>query len=246
MAFNVHRKATGNVHFRKAIAMAFNKKSLVNNILHVGSPLNGIVPKNFAYNSKTGDDYRQDAGNMLTYNLKKARQEWAEAKKELGKDKITIQLLTSDTTDSKQIGEYLQSQLETNLPGLTVNLSSIPLKSRLAATSAYNFDIVYGTWQPDFADPVNFISDGGQYHLDDDYNNSNFRNLLNEAATTYATNPTKRWNTLIQAEKQLIQKDAFTAPVYQGGMSYLLKSKVKGLQISPYGTVLFYRNASIK
>ncbi|MFT8727901.1 MAG: peptide ABC transporter substrate-binding protein [Liquorilactobacillus ghanensis] len=246
MSFNVHRKTTGNIHFRKAIAMAFNKKSLVNNVLHVGSPLNGIVPKNFAYNSKTGDDYRQEAGNMLTYNLKDARKEWAEAKKELGKDKITIQLLTSDTTDSKQIGEYLQSQLETNLPGLSVNLRSIPLKSRLAATSAYDYDMVYGTWQPDFADPVNFISDGGQYHLDDDYNNSNFRNLLNEAATTYATNPTKRWSVLIQAEKQLIQKDAFTAPVYQGGMSYLLKKKVKGLQISPYGTVLFYRNASIK
>lgn len=246
MSFNVHRKTTANVHFRKAIAMAFNKKSLVKNILHVGAPLNGIVPKNFAFNSKTGNDYRQDAGNMLTYNLKEARKEWAEAKKELGSSKINIQLLTSDTTDSKQIGEYLQSQLETNLPGLTVSLQSIPLKSRLASTTEHNYDIVYGTWQPDYADPVNFISDGGQYHLDDDYNNSNFRNLLDKASTTYATNPTKRWSTLIQAEKQLLQKDAFTAPVYQGGMSYLLKSKVKDLQISPYGTVLFYRNASIK
>ncbi|KRL05347.1 peptide ABC transporter substrate-binding protein [Liquorilactobacillus oeni] len=246
LSFNVHRSTTANVHFRKAIAMGFDKKTLVNNVLHVGSSLNGIVPKNFAYNSKTGDDYRQNAGNMLSYNLKEARQQWAEAKKELGKNKITIQLLTSDTTDSKQIGAYLQSKLETNLPGLTVELRSIPLKSRLAATTAYNYDIVYGTWQPDYADPVNFISDGGQYHLDDDYNNSNFRNLLNQAATTYATNPTKRWDTLIQAEKQLLQKDAFTAPVYQGGMSYLLKNKVKGLQISPYGTVLFYRNVEIK
>ncbi|KRL01162.1 peptide ABC transporter substrate-binding protein [Liquorilactobacillus capillatus] len=246
MSFNVRRKATANVHFRKAIALAFNKNSLVKDILHVGSPLNGIVPKEFAFNSKTSNDYRQDAGNMLTYNLKDARKEWTEAKKELGSNKINIQLLTSDTTDSKQIGEYLQSQLETNLPGLSVSLQSIPLKSRLAATTAHNYDIVYGTWQPDYADPVNFISDGGQYHINDDYNNSNFRNLLDKAATTYATDPVRRWSTLIEAEKQLLQKDAFTAPVYQGGMSYLLKSKVKGLQISPYGTVLFYRNASIK
>ncbi|MFT8837418.1 peptide ABC transporter substrate-binding protein [Liquorilactobacillus satsumensis] len=246
LSFNTHRSATANVHFRKAIAMSFNKKTLTNNILQVGSPLNGIVPKNFVYNSKTGDDYRQNAGNLLSYNLKAARAQWAQAKQELGKDKFTIQLLTSDTADSKQIGEYLQSQLETNLPGLTVEVRSIPLKSRLAATSAYNFDIVYGTWQPDYADPVNFISDGGQYHLNDDYQNSNFRKLLNQAATTYATDPAKRWNTLIQAEKQLLQTDAFTAPVYQGGMSYLLKNKVKGLQISPYGTVLFYRNVELK
>lgn len=246
MSFNTHRKTTANIHFRKAIAMAFNKESLVKNVLHTGSTLNGIVPKNFAYNTTTGDDYRKDAGNMLTYNLKEAKKQWAEARKELGKRKISIELLTSDTTDSKQIGEYLQSQLETNLPGLSVSLRSIPLKSRLAATTDYDFDIVYGTWQPDYADPVNFISDGGQYHLDDDYNNRNFRNLLNEAATKYATNPTKRWSTLIKAEKQLIKTDAFTAPVYQGGTAYLLKNKVKGLQLSPYGTVLFYRNVSIK
>lgn len=246
MSFNTHRKTTANVHFRKAIAFAYNKDSLVKNVLHAGSALNGIVPKNFAFNTKTGNDYRKDAGNMSTYNLKEAKKQWAEAKKELGKQKISIELLTSDTTDSKQIGEYLQSQLETNLPGLSVSLRSIPLKSRLAATTDYDFDIVYGTWQPDYADPVNFISDGGQYHLDDDYNNSNFRSLLNTAATTYATNPTKRWSTLIKAEKQLIKTDAFTAPVYQGGMSYLLKNKVKGLQISPYGTVLFYRNVKIK
>lgn len=246
MSFNTHRKTTANIHFRKAIAMAFNKESLVKNVLHTGSTLNGIVPKNFAYNTTTDDDYRKDAGNMLTYNLKEAKKQWAEARKELGKRKISIELLTSDTTDSKQIGEYLQSQLETNLPGLSVSLRSIPLKSRLAATTDYDFDIVYGTWQPDYADPVNFISDGGQYHLDDDYNNRNFRNLLNEAATKYATNPTKRWSTLIKAEKQLIKTDAFTAPVYQGGTAYLLKNKVKGLQLSPYGTVLFYRNVSIK
>ncbi|MCP0887255.1 peptide ABC transporter substrate-binding protein [Ligilactobacillus sp. WILCCON 0076] len=246
MSFNVHKTTTANVHFRKAIAMAFNKTMLTKDVLHAGTALNGIVPANFAYNSKTGDDYRKDAGNMLTYNLKAARKQWALAKKELGKDKITVELLTSDTTESKQVGEYLQSQLQSNLKGLTVTVRSIPLKSRLAATTAYDYDIVYGTWQPDYADPVNFISDGGQYHLDDDYNNTNFRNLLNEAATTYATNTNKRWSTLIKAETQLIKKDAYTAPVYQGAMAYLLKDKVKGLQISPYGTVLFYRNVHIK
>lgn len=246
MAFNVHRTDTANVHFRKAIAQAFDKNLLVKKVLHAGSPLNGIVPANFAFNAKTGTDYRKDAGDMLTYNLKAAKKQWALAKKELGKDKLSVEILTSDTTESKQVGEYLQSQLEANLKGLTVTVRSIPLKSRLQATTNYDFDIVYGTWQPDYADPVNFISDGGQYHLDDDYHNANFRSLLNQAATTYATDNDKRWATLIKAEKQLIKDDAFTAPVYQGAMAYLLKDKVHGLSISPYGTVLFYRNVTIK
>lgn len=246
MAFNVHRPDTASVHFRKAIAQAYDKQLLVKKVLHAGSPLNGIVPANFAFNSQTDTDYRKDAGDMLTYNLKAARKQWALAKKELGKDKLSVEILTSDTTESKQVGEYLQSQLEANLKGLTVTVRSIPLKSRLQATTNYDFDIVYGTWQPDYADPVNFISDGGQYHLDDDYHNANYRNLLNQAATTYATDTNKRWATLIKAEKQLIKDDAFTAPVYQGAMAYLLKDKVHGLNISPYGTMLFYRDVTIK
>ena len=168
------------------------------------------------------------------------------AKQELGQDELTLEVLSSDTNEAKQVATYLQSQLEENLPGLKVNLRSIPLKSRLAATTAYNYDVVYGTWQPDYADPVNFISDGGQYHLNTDYTNQAFWNDLDQAATTYANDPAKRWETLIDAETKLIKDDTYTAPVYQGAMTYLLSSKVKGLSISPYGTVLLYRDVVVE
>lgn len=245
MSFNTQRETTGDVHVRKALAQAFNKELLVKKVLYAGQPLNGIVPQDFAFNASTGHDYRKDAGDMLTYNLKNAKKEWAEAKKELGKDQITIEILTSDTSESKRVGEYLQSQLEENLAGLTVKVRSIPLKSRLNSTTNYDFDVVYGTWQPDFADPINFLSDGGQYHFDDDYKNQEFWNLLNQASTTYATDNNKRWDALIKSEKLLLKDDAFTAPVYQGAMAYLLNDKVKDFQISPYGTVVFYRNTKL-
>lgn len=246
LAFNTKRTTTANVHVRRAIAQAFNKKQLVKNVLYSGSALNGIVPSGFVTNSKTKQDYRAMAGNMLTYNVKAAQKEWKLAKKQLGKSKIKLELLSANTNEAKQVVEYMQSQLEKNLPGLTITVRSIPLKSRLAATTAYNFDIVFGTWIPDYRDPVNFIADGGSYHLTTDYKNKTYWADLNKAATTYATNTTKRWQTLIDAEKQVVQKDAFMVPVYQGSMSYLLKSKVKGLQISPYGSILFYRNVHIQ
>lgn len=247
LAYNTKRDITGNVHARKAIAQGFDKKLLVKNVLNVGTPLNGIVPADFAYNSETNKEYRAQAGNdLLPYDKKEAQRQWAQAKEELGQDNLTLEILTSDTNEAKQVGNYLQSQLEQNLPGLTVNLRAIPLKSRLASTTAYNYDIVYGTWQPDYADPVNFISDGGQYHLNTDYQNQEFWNDLNQAATQYATDPTKRWETLIDAEKRLIKDDAYTAPVYQGAMTYLLNPRVKDLNISPYGTVLLYRDVEIQ
>ncbi|WP_025022143.1 hypothetical protein [Ligilactobacillus hayakitensis] len=140
----------------------------------------------------------------------------------------------------------MQSQLQKNLPGLKVKVRSIPLKARLAATRNYDFQVVYGTWQPDYADPVNFIADGGQYHLNTDYTNKQFLDDLEKAKTTYASDPKKRFETLVDAETQLIKKDAYSAPVYQGAMTYLLNSKVKDLNISPYGTVLLYRDTYIK
>lgn len=246
LGFNTKKSTTGNVHVRKALAEGYDRALLVKKVLNAGSVLNGIVPSKFVYNPTTKEDYRKLAGDMLSYNLADAKKQWALAKKQLGKSKITIELLSSDTTEAKQVVEYMQSQLEKNLPGLTITVRSIPLKSRLQATTNYNFDVVYGTWTPDYADPVNFIADGGAYHLSTDYTNKTYWNDLNAAATTYANNPVKRWQKLVDAERQLVQQDVFTAPVYQGAMTYLLKSKVHGLQISPYGTILFYRNVYIK
>lgn len=154
--------------------------------------------------------------------------------------------MTSDIDDSKRVGEFIQSNLMKNLPGLTIKVRSIPLKSRLVSTTNHNYDFVFGTWQPSYEDPLDFLTIGGLFNLESDYRNTNFWKQIDLARSTYATNPKKRLNALINAEKQLIQKDAFAAPLYQAGVSYLLKSKVDGFQLSPYGNVAYYWNVKIK
>ncbi|WP_409021680.1 peptide ABC transporter substrate-binding protein [Dellaglioa sp. P0083] len=247
LGFNTKREATGNKHIRKAIALGFNKKLLASKILNDGSSaLNGIVPAKFVSNPINGEDYRKEAGDLLAFNKKEAKTEWEKGLKEIGKKDLTIEILGSDTPEAKQVIEYLQAQLESNLPGLTINARNIPIKSRLAATTAYQFDIVYGTWTPDYADPINFINDGGAYHLNTDYKNAQYLKDIDQSKNEFATNPAKRWNSLIDAEKQLVEEDAYTVPVFQGAMAYLLNPDASGLHINPYGTTLFYRDMSIK
>lgn len=246
MSFNLRRKTTGNVHVRRAISQAINKKLLVKSVLHAGKASNGIVASNFIKDAATGKDYREDAGDMAVYNVKAARKEWKTAQKQLGKKKITLELLTSDVDDSKRVGEFIQSDLMKNLPGLTIRLRSIPLKSRLSNTTNHNYDFVFGTWQPSYEDPIDFLTVGGLFNLAPDYHNANFWKQINLARSTYATNPQKRLNALINAETQLIKKDAFAVPLYQAGASYLLKSNVKGFQLSPYGNVAYYWNVQMK
>lgn len=246
MTFNLKRKTTGNVHVRRAISQAINKKLLVKTVLHSGKVSNGIVASNFIKDTATGNDYRKDAGDLAVYNVKAARKEWKIAQSQLGKKKITLELLTSDIDDSKRVGEFIQSDLMKNLPGLTIKLRSIPLKSRLSNTTNHNYDFVYGTWQPSYEDPIDFLTVGGLFNLAPDYHNANFWKQINLARSTYATNPQKRLNALINAETQLIKKDAFAVPLYQAGASYLLKSNVKGFQLSPYGNVAYYWNVQMK
>lgn len=246
MSFNLRRKTTGNVHVRRAISQAINKKQLVDTVLHAGRPSNGIVAANFITDQATSKDYRADAGNMVTYNVKNARKEWRIAQRELGRKKVSLELLTSDVDDSKRAGEFIQSNLMRNLPGLTITVRSIPLKSRLSNTTNHNYDFVFGTWQPSYEDPLDFLTVGGLFNLEPDYHNRNFWHQINLARSTYATNPQKRLQALIAAERQLIQKDAFATPLYQAGASYLLNSRIKGFQLSPYGNVAYYWNVQIK
>lgn len=246
LSFNIKKKVTGNVHIRRAISQAIDKQQLVKTILHQGKAANGIVASDFITDQSTGKDYRQDAGDLVTYNPKNARKEWNLGKKELSKEKINLELLTSDVDDSKRVGEFIQSNLMKNLPGLNLTVKSIPLKSRLANTTNHNYDFVFGTWQPSYEDPLDFLTVGGLFNLQPDYHNDNFWHQIDMAKTTYATNPKKRLQTLINAENQLIKKDAFAAPLYQAGVSYLLNKKVTGFQLSPYGNVAYYWNVKIK
>ena len=192
MTFDLKRKTTGNVHVRRAISQAINKKQLVATVLHAGRPANGIVASNFITDKSTGNDYRKDAGDMVTYNVKNACKEW----------KIALELLTSDIDDAKRVGEFIQSDLMRNLPGLTINGRSIPLKSRLSNTTNHNYDFVYGTWQPSYEDPLDFLTVGGLFNLEQDYRNRNFWHQIDLVHSTYANDPKQRLQALINAERQ--------------------------------------------
>ena len=92
---------------------------------------------------------------MLPYNIKEAQANWTKAKEELGKDKIELELISADSAIAKKTIEFVQGQLQQNLPGLTIKLKSLPLQNRLDLQSRY-YDLAFGTWTPDYADPINF------------------------------------------------------------------------------------------
>ncbi|MTD38306.1 peptide ABC transporter substrate-binding protein [Erwinia sp. CPCC 100877] len=246
---NHKREVTGNVNVRKAILQAIDKKTFAEDILGDGSTaLNGFVPKDFAKDPETGEDFRKESGDYLSYNLKAAQKSWETAKKELGKDQIELELLSADSALAKKTIEYVQGQLQQNLPGLKINLKSVPLQNRLDLQTAGEFDLVFGTWTPDYADPINFLEfyDSKSGLNTAGYDNAEYDKGLNDARITLANEPKKRWDKLIELEAILVDKDAAVLPLYQGAIGYLKADKVKDLQVFPFGRTVSYRLAYVE
>ncbi|MCH4170208.1 MAG: peptide ABC transporter substrate-binding protein [Lactobacillus sp.] len=243
ISINYKRKNTANVHLHRALAMSYDKKGLTNNFLQDGSkPLNGVVPAGLATNPSTNKDYRKDTGDLLSYNPKAAAKEWKLAQQQLGTKKLTIQLLSADSTQAKNVSEYLQSQIQTHLKGVTINVKAMPVAQRIQTEQNGDYDIAFGTYVPDYADPMSVLF---MYTTDQKLNFSHYSNKDYDAAivaanTTLATKPAARYQKLQAAEKA-IMKDAAIAPVYQAGIAYLLSDRFSHFQFQPFGQMAEYR-----
>lgn len=235
-----------NTHLRKAISMSFDKDSLAEVILNDGSiPLNGFMPSGFLI-SPEGEDFRTENGDLLTYNVKEAQQELELAKQDLGKDTFSIELLTYDTDENKQVGEYLQSQIETNLPGVTIELKQQPLKQKLELEQTMDYQMSISGWSPDYQDPMTFadmfVTDGSNNETG--YSNVEYDQLIQDSKTTLATDLETRWDSLLESEK-ILMEDVAIAPIYQKGSAYLQQPYVKGLTTDQYRSDYRYKWAYI-
>ncbi|WP_243525461.1 peptide ABC transporter substrate-binding protein [Bacillus pseudomycoides] len=244
---NQKNKTLQNINVRQAIDKSIDKKAFVNVLLNDGSlPSYSLVPKNFA-KGPNGKDFREENGDLTKENTKEAQQFWKQAKQELGSDKISIELLTSDGDLPRKTGEYLKEQLEKNLKGLTVNIKPQPRKQQVTLLLQGNYEIAIDGWSPDFADPITFLelfTTDNPYNLDH-YSNKEFDDLIQKVKTDLAGDEKARWESLKQAEKILF-KDAVISPLYQNGTTYLERSYVKGVIEVDFAGPLNFKWAKIE
>ena len=236
-----------NVNVRKAIALAIDKDSLTENVLADGSKaLNGLVPANLYANPETKEDYRAYAGEFLTYDLDAAKDYWKKAQKEVG-DKVEVTLLAADTDSGKKVSEYLQSQLEEALPGLSITVNQQPSINVNQSRRDKNYEMSLSGWiagSSEMDSYYNLYATGSSYNYGN-YDNPEYTKLVNAAKSTDAADPNKQFKDYQQAEKILLEEDATQVPVYQSASNYLINTKIKNVEFPLYGGYFFLRNAEV-
>lgn len=236
-----------NENIRKAIAMAFDKQSFSDTVLQNGSlPANGLVPAELAVGPASNEDFRAENGDLLSFDAEQAVEYFETGLDELGVESLTLEMLGDDTENSKRSLEFMQSQLQSNLPNLTINLRNVPFKVRLDANSKQDYDIQLAGWGADYADPINFLE---LFETENGNNKSGFSNpeydALIERAQNDASDLEGRWEAMLEAE-QILLDSAGIAPIYQRAYAVLEKDYVQDLVHHLTGAEYSYKWAYIE
>lgn len=248
LEFNQTMPIFQNQKIRQAISYAINRKPLANTVIGGGSTsAKSVVSSGLA--SRDGVDFVNAAKTSVgtTYNKKKAQQLLQEGLKEIGKDSLSFTLLGDDTDASKKITEYLQSQIEANLPGTKVTVENVPFKTRVTRSQNTDFEVVVSSWQADFSDPISFLD---MFTSNNSYNfgkwkNADYDKLITASKTTDATDPAKRWDDLVAASK-LLNEDQGVVPLVQINTPQMIRPDVKGLIQNTAGITNNWKNVYFK
>ena len=234
-----------NVHLRKAIGQAIDKEALTQSVLNDGSnPLNGLIPSKLYANPETDEDFRAYSGEYLKNDVKKAQAEWTKAQADVGK-KVKLSLLAADTDQGKRIAEYVQSQLQENLPGLEITISSQPSNNVNQSRREKNYELSLSGWiagSSELDSYFNLYAGESSYNYGN-YHNAKYDQLVEDARTINANNPEKQFAEYKEAEDILLNQDAAQVPLYQSASNYLINPKLKGISYPLYGDYFHLRNA---
>ncbi len=225
--FNTTAAFVDDVRVRRALSLAIDRQSLIDNVLKGGqTPAQWFSRPGLAA-APTLEEF-PDLG--VKYDAEKAKtelQSYLDEKKLALTDldgKITLMFNTS--SGHQKIAEAIQAMWKDNL-GITINLVNQEWKVYLDTIKGKDTPQIYRLgWCPDYADANNFIREvfavGGSANTDDNgdgvpeggvtWKNEAFEAKVREAAAEL--DPAKRVQLYAEAETMLVWEDAVIAPIY--------------------------------
>ena len=240
-----------NVNLRKALALSYDKKAVANNILKDGSIGADFAIPTMLATGPDGKDFRATSKTYLSTDKAKAVEYYNKAKTELGKSAFTYTLLVEDTESAQTVAQFIQSEIKTTLPGVTIKLEVLPKKNRLERMregAAGKYELGLTRWGPDYADPMTYLDMWitGAANNSGSWSNSKYDAIIKSAKVgELSLDAKKRWEELKNAEA-MVMDEAAILPVYQKGNAVLIKKNVSNVEFHSVGINRGYKNTTKK
>jgi peptide/nickel transport system substrate-binding protein len=226
LLLNEHVRPYQDVHVRRAICYALNRRALVDTVLFGhGSPANSFMPPTLIYYAP---------GNPgCPYSLTKARQEMAASSVPHG---FSTTFLTDSTTEDLEIAQIVQQELKPL--GIRVSIQTVNPNQIFTLQGKEEYQMSVDYWTMDIPDPDEicefFLSPPGghaeSYYTF--YNNPQMNRLVAEGARVFS--PAQRAK--IYAQVQALQiSDVPQIPLFYQPFAYAYSSSVHGFFPYPLG-----------
>ncbi|MDF2512144.1 MAG: Oligopeptide transport system substrate-binding protein [Herbinix sp.] len=235
-----------NLNLRMALALAYDKEAVAKNILKDGSIVADFAVPTKLATGPDGKDFRETTGTYLSTDKAKAAQYWDKAKTELGISEVKYTMIVEDTESAINVAQFIQSEIQTTLPGVTIEIETMPKKNRVERMQAGDFELGLTRWGPDYADPMTYLDmwTTGSPNNYGFWSNADYDAIVNSAKSgDLALDINKRWEELKKAEK-IAMDEAVIFPVYQKGDAVMYKSTVAGIEFHSVGINRIYKNAT--
>lgn len=243
---NLKTAGLENENLRKAMALAYDKDAIVNNILKDGSIKADFAVPTLLATGPDGKDFRDGTDTYLSTDKAKALEYYDKAKAELGKDSFTYTMIVEDTEAAQNVAQFIQAEIQTTLPGMTINIETMPKKNRVERMQEGTFELGLTRWGPDYADPMTYLD---MWTTDSPNNygfwsNSEYDEIIQSAKKgELALDVNARWEALKKAEK-MVMDEAVIFPVYQKGNAVMIKKNVSGIEFHSVAINRVYKNAT--
>ena len=243
---NLKTPGLENENLRKALALSYDKDAIVNNILKDGSIKADFAVPTLLATGPDGKDFRDGTDTYLSTDKTKALEYYDKAKAELGKDSFSYTMIVEDTESAQNVAQFIQAEIQKTLPGVTINIETMPKKNRVERMQEGTFELGLTRWGPDYADPMTYLD---MWTTDSPNNygfwsNAEFDQIIQSAKKgELALDVNARWDALKKAEK-MVMDEAVIFPVYQKGNAVMIKKNVSGIEFHSVAINRVYKNAT--
>lgn len=240
--FNTDNDFLKDKRVRRALAMAINRQSLIDNVAQgFQKPAYAFVPNGVP---GINGDFREEGGDYFQENVERARELLAQAGYPNGDGAPTLELMYDNRGDHQKLVEAIQEMWKSNL-NIDVKLKKQEWGVYLKSLFNGDYQIAMAGWNADYVDAMTFldmwVSDSGNNVAG--WRNSEYDRLIEIAKTSFDNK--KRIAAMHDAEKILLNEMPFM-PIYFYTNVNMYKPWVKGVVVPTIGGFQEFRWAYVE